>query len=188
MSSILGEWREVESRPLQGNAPRDRPVSRGISYSLWSICDDPFPATRFPQLSIPGARYAFLRHDGIYRSDVAEPKTKPGAGTNRLPLVGPEPQAKERAGRITLFSSSAMSSDRLFLDRVGRHQSPSPLHRRPQNITHSEKQSGKGDISTLPGRGHFYFALTVSKGELDIPWQIAHTDEILTDGDNFVST
>src|SRR5262249_23288904 len=26
-----------------------------------------------------------------------------------------------------------MSSGRLFLDRVGRHQSPSPLHRRDQN-------------------------------------------------------
>src|SRR5947208_13593544 len=81
MSSILGEWREDKVRPLQGNAPRHRPVSRGISCSLWSICDDLFPATRFPQLSIPGARYAFLRHGGIYRSDVARPKTKPGAGT-----------------------------------------------------------------------------------------------------------
>src|SRR5215813_5853063 len=34
-----------------------------------------------------------------------------------------------------------MSSGRLFLDRVGRHQSPSPLHRRDQNksIARSEE-------------------------------------------------
>jgi hypothetical protein len=65
-------------------------------------------------------------------------KTKPtnqtlGTGSYRLPSVGPAPQVKERVGRTTLFSSSAMSSGRLFLDRVGRHQSPSPLHRRDQN-------------------------------------------------------
>src|SRR5215831_10890016 len=60
-------------------------------------------------------------------------KPNPGNGTNRLPPVGPATQVKERVGRTTLFSSSAMSSGRLFLDRVGRHQSPSPLHRRDQN-------------------------------------------------------
>src|SRR5215475_13775610 len=65
-------------------------------------------------------------------------KTKPinqtlRTGPNRLPPVGPRAQVKERVGRTTLFSSSAMSSGRLFLDRVGRHQSPSPLHRRDQN-------------------------------------------------------
>src|SRR5579885_2447920 len=74
----------------------------------------------------------FRRHDGIYRSDLV-PKTNPGSGTNCLPPVGPATQVKERVGRTTLFSSSAMSSGRLFLDRVGRHQSPSPLHRRDQN-------------------------------------------------------
>src|SRR5262249_40954685 len=45
----------------------------------------------------------------------------------------PRAQVKERVGRTTLFSSSAMSSGRLFLDRADRHQSPSPLHRRDQN-------------------------------------------------------
>src|ERR1700688_4043859 len=57
-------------------------------------------------------------------------------------------------------SSSAMSSDRLILDRVGRHQSPSPLHRHTQINMHFSETRGKEDISTLPGRGHFYFALT----------------------------
>ena len=39
-----------------------------------------------------------------------------GTGPNCLPPVGPATQVKERVGRTTLFSSSAMSSGRLFLD------------------------------------------------------------------------
>ena len=56
----------------------------------------------------------FFRKGGIYRSDVVpnqnKVKTKSWDGTDRLPLVGPAPQAKERVGRTTPFSSSAMSS------------------------------------------------------------------------------
>ena len=59
-----------------------------------------------------------------------------------------------------------MSSDRLFLDRVGRHQSPSPLHRHEQNNMHSASGLAKGDISTLLARGHFYFALTRQESDL----------------------
>jgi len=44
------KWREGKVRPLPGNPPHDRPVSRVISLSFWRICDDPFPATPFPQL------------------------------------------------------------------------------------------------------------------------------------------
>ena len=53
-----------------------------------------------------------------------------------------------------------MSSGRLFLDRVARQHCPSPLHRQPEHNTHSLSDRAKGDISTLPARGHFYFALT----------------------------
>ena len=85
-------------------------------------------------LPIPMAiRMRFLRHDGIYRSDVAQTKTKPRGGTEPPPAGRPRAQVKERAGRITPFSSSAMSSGRLFLDQVGRHQSPSPLRRHDQD-------------------------------------------------------
>ena len=89
-----------------------------------------------------GHRSAFSRHDGIYRSDVVQnQKPTPGTGTVPPPVGRPRAQVKERAGRITPFSSSAMSSGRLFLDRVGRHQSPSPLHRRDQNnsVARSER-------------------------------------------------
>ena len=33
MTLVLGEWRESKVRPIPGNAPHDRPVSRGI-FSL----------------------------------------------------------------------------------------------------------------------------------------------------------
>src|SRR5579875_428032 len=39
----------------------------------------------------------FFRHGGIYRSDVGNKPSKPGAGY-RLPLVGPEPQPKDATG------------------------------------------------------------------------------------------
>jgi hypothetical protein len=71
----------------------------------------------------------FFRHGGIYRSDGGNKPLKPGAGY-RLPLVGPEPQSKDaRGGATAPCSSSAMSSGRLFLDRVARQHCPSPLHR-----------------------------------------------------------
>ena len=87
-------------------------------------------------------------------------KTKPWGGAVPPPAGRPLAQVQERAGRITPSSSFSMSSDRLILDRVGRHQSPSPLHRHTQINMHFSETRGKEDISTLPGRGHFYFALT----------------------------
>ena len=91
----------------------------------------------YPGGIIPTAiRMPFRRHGGIYRSDVVQDKSQkpnPGGGTGPPPASQPRTQVKERAGRTTLFSSSAMSSGRLFLDRVGRHQSPSLLHRHGQH-------------------------------------------------------
>lgn len=96
-------------------------------------------------------RMRFLRHDGIYRSDVVRSKTKPWGGTVPPPDGRPRAQVKERAGRITLFSSSAMSSGRLFLNRVGRHQSPSPLHRQGQDnlIARSEGTNYHRTVSSV---------------------------------------
>ena len=102
-----------------------------------------------------------MRFEGMAESIgpmLVKPKSWGGAG--RLPLVGPVTQAKERVGRTTLLSSSTMSSDRLFLDRVARQHCPSPLHRHEQITMHFAEPQAKGDVSTLPGRGHFYFALT----------------------------
>ena len=95
----------------------------------------------------------FLRHDGIYRSDVSFPLVNSGRGAASRPrtkvasdlVLGSEPpftspagptgpaQAIGRAGRNAPCPSSAMSSGRLFLDRVARLHRPSPLHRHIQH-------------------------------------------------------
>jgi len=151
------KWHAGKVRPLQGNPPHDRPVSREI-LSLKERLRRSLKCHSCLHTAAP--RYAFLRHDGIYRSDVAKTKPNPGAGAVPPPDGRPRTRVEGRAGRITPRSSSAMSSGRLFLDQVGRHQSLSPLHRRSQNNTHPTQPSRKGDISTLLRRGHFYFALT----------------------------
>jgi hypothetical protein len=160
MNLILGEWRKGKVRPIPGNAPHDRPVSRGMISSK-SICDDSLRTTRFPQLQRTrrGPRRAFFE---AWRnlSPRCGFKTKPEPGSTASRRSAPT-QVEEHAGRIALFSSSAMSSGRLFLDRVARQHCPSPLHRHEQINMHFSEPKGKGDISTLPGRGHFYFALTV---------------------------
>ncbi len=64
----------------------------------------------------------FLRHGGIYRSDVSFLLVNPGRVP---PPVGrPRSQVIERDGRCTPCPSSAMSSDRLFLDRDARQHCP----------------------------------------------------------------
>jgi hypothetical protein len=70
----------------------------------------------------------FSRHDGIYRSDVINKTCENwGRGTaSRWSAPGP---AKGHGGRSAPYSSSTMSSGRLFLDRVARQHGPSPLHR-----------------------------------------------------------
>jgi hypothetical protein len=106
---------------------------------------------------------AFSRHDGIYPSD-AGICPQPGK-ERRLPPAAPHPSLRTRQEERVLLIVQ-MSSGRLFLDRVGRHQSPSPLHRHPQISMHFSQATAKGDVSTLPGGGHFYFALTGPKGAL----------------------
>jgi hypothetical protein len=103
----------------------------------------------------------FLRHRGIYRSDVGVPTSSHlgRCGASRWSAPG---CAAGRGFHPAPSSSSAMSSGRLFLDRVARQQSPSPLHRQEQNNKHPRRFGGKEDISTLPARGHFYFALTLN--------------------------
>jgi hypothetical protein len=104
---------------------------------------------------------AFSRHGGIYRSDVFNTSCKPGPAYRFPAGSGPGHKARRKKTRLPIV---ATSSDRLFLDRVGRHQSPSPLHRHSQTNMLFSQAPAKGDISTLPARGHFYFALTEHPG------------------------
>jgi hypothetical protein len=78
----------------------------------------------------------------------------PSVGRPRAPVQG-------RDERNAPYPSSAMSSGRLFLDRVARQQSPSPLHRQPELNMRPAQPWRKRDISILRKGGRFYFALTV---------------------------
>lgn len=102
----------------------------------------------------------FLRHVGIYRSDVMSVYENQGRGTASR-WSDPAP-VKERDGRSAFCSSSAMSSGRLILDQVARQQSLSPLHRQPQHKTIASPMGTIYDrtvnrvlIGCLSSRGHF---------------------------------
>jgi hypothetical protein len=120
MSSILGEWREGKVRPIPGNAPHARPVSRGI-FSLWSICDDPYPATRFPLQLIPDARYAFSQAwrnlsgpMGFQNQHQNQNLGRDRAASRRS---APSPGKRTRREEHAPSHRPQMSSGRLFLDR-----------------------------------------------------------------------
>jgi hypothetical protein len=148
-----------QQSPLPGNSPNDR-ILHGPGFNRHKrVCVHSFPATSWPP-SMRQPRLRFLRHGGIYRSDRVF-KTKPRKpGTGMPPPVGrPPAPVQGRDGRSVPRSSSAMSSGRLFLDRVARQQSPSPLHRHGQINMHFSNAWRKGDISTLHERGTFLFCL-----------------------------
>jgi hypothetical protein len=112
-------------------------------------------------LCLPGL--AFLRH-AESKAPMCSTLLKNLARIYRIPVgSGPDHEARRKETRLPIV---AMSSGRLFLDRVGRHHCPSPLHRHTQFNMHLLQAPAKGDISTLPAGGHFYFALTVSFGKL----------------------
>jgi hypothetical protein len=162
MKTLLGEWREGKVRPIPGNAPHGRSVNRGIVSSK-SICDDPFSATRFPQLSkIPGPSVCVFEAWRNLSGPMWFQKQNQTLGRSRAASrqSAPIPGRRTRREDHALSHRPQMSSVRLFLDRVARQHCPSPLHRRSQNITGSQQLRAKGDLSTLPARGHFYFALT----------------------------
>ena len=170
---ILRKWREGKVRPVPGNSPHDRLVNRVISSSLKESLRRSLPRHCFPHLqTILGAQYAFLRHDGIFlvrcgcNSKTQNQTLGWGRAASRWSAPGPGSRTRREDRAPT--HRPQMSSDRLFLDRVGRHQSPSPLHRHEQTIMHPLPASAKQDISTLLGRRHFYFALTA--GFLNL-WQ-----------------
>jgi hypothetical protein len=156
-------WREGKVRPIPGNPPHDRPVSRGILSSLKENLRRSLPRHCFPQLqTILGAQYAFSK---AWRN-----LSGPMGFQNQNQTLGWEPTASRWSapgpGKRTRREDHApshrpqMSSDRLFLDRVARQHCPSPLHRHGQITTHPHPARLKPDISTLQRIGHFYFALT----------------------------
>ena len=159
----LGAGAKPKGRRVHGNSPNDR-IPRGPDcHRLKRVCADFFPACSFARLTILRAlRMRFLRHRGIYLVRCSS-KVQTNLRTGTVPPPAGRSRARRQATRREDRAPShrpQMSSGRLFLDRVGRHQSPSPLHRHEQINMRSQQPRSKGDISTLPARGHFYFALT----------------------------
>jgi len=171
MNAIRREWREGKVRPIPGNSPHDRLVSRGIIPSLRRICDDPFPTTH--SFSATATNHT-RRPVCVFQAwrNLSGPmwfqnqNQTPGRGRAASRWSAPSPGKRTRREDHAPSHRPQMSSGRLFLDRVARQQGPSPLHRHPQINTHSQGVQAKGDISTLPGRRHFYFALTRPLGPL----------------------
>ena len=124
--------REGKVRPLQGNSPHDRPVSRGTISSLRRICDDPFHATPFPL-----QRTILRRPVCVFQAwrNLSGPmwfqnqNQTPGRDRAASRWTAPSPGKRTRREDRAPSHRPQMSSGRLFLDRVARQQSPSPLHR-----------------------------------------------------------
>ena len=152
-------WREGKVRPIPGNSPHDRLVSRGILSSFWRICDDAFPATVLPwlQRTILGAQYAFWKAWRNLSGPMWFQKQNQTPGRDRVASrrSAPGPGRRTRREDHAPPHRPQMSSGRLFLDRDARQHCPSPLHRRPQHNTHFSHGPGKGDISTLHKRVTF---------------------------------
>jgi hypothetical protein len=157
-----------QGRPIPGNSPHDRLVSRGIFSSLKESLRCSPPATSVPAhpINTEAPQYAFFEgmaesiwSDGVQKQKRNQNQT-PGQDRAASRRSAPSPGKRTRREDHAPSHRPQMSSGRLFLDRVARQHCPSPLHRHGQNTMHFARPRVKGDVSTLPGRGHFYFALT----------------------------
>src|ERR1700690_1293221 len=100
---VGGSGAKAKARPIPGNSPHDRLVSRGLC-SPRRDCGDPFSATVFQPQNILSAQYAFLRHGGIYLVRWSfKIKTKPRGGTVPPPAGRSRTRVKERVGRTALL-------------------------------------------------------------------------------------
>ena len=152
-------------RPIQGGTLLDGRIPHGPGFNRrWRAlrrclhCQLRSPDRK--QHPAPGVR--FLRHRGIYLSDVGW-KHPSLDRSHSLPPVAPEPSSR-RCREEHLLLIVQMSSNRLFLDRVARQQSPSPLHRLIaiviEEVLEVEKIPANGNqcqfvVSHLRGTPHY---------------------------------
>ena len=85
--------------------------------------------------------------------------------SNGLPPIDSSPSSRTRREEHVL-PIVRMSSGRLFLDRVGRHQSSSPLYRQAQANMHFSEALQNRTFLLCWRIGHFYFAATKAKNGL----------------------
>jgi len=164
ITNALGrKRREGKVRPLQGNSPHDRAGKPGDYFIVKENLRRSLPrhsllaATNHTEAPVCVFQaWRNLSGPMWFQKQNQTPARDHAASRWTAPRPGKRTRREDRAPS----HRPQMSSGRLFLDRVARQQSSSLLHRHEQHNTHSQKTQAKGDISTLPGRGHFYFALT----------------------------
>jgi hypothetical protein len=150
------QWREGESPPVTGNLsarPAGKPGSlfakERLRRSLLRHC----PAATAQHTERSGCVFKAWRNLSgpmWFQNQNQSQNQTPGGGRAASRWSAPSPGKRTRREDCALSHRPQMSSGRLFLDRVGRHQSPSPLHRHPQFNMHFSQAPAKGDISTLP--------------------------------------
>lgn len=161
-ASRWGRWREGKVRPIPGNSPHDRPVSRGTLSSLKENLRRSLPRHLVAKLRsiLLRSQYAFSEAWRNLSGPMWSENQTPGRDRTASRWSAPSPGRRTRREDHALAHRPQMSSGRLFLDRVGRHQSPSPLHRHAQITMPLPRGHSKPEPSTLLGSGSFYFALT----------------------------
>jgi hypothetical protein len=163
MNLIRREWREGKVRPIPGNSPHDQAGRPGYFSRQGEFATIPSP----PLLSAL-QRTILRRPVCVFKAwrNLSGPmwfqSQNQTLGWDRAASRWSAPSPGSRTWREDHAPSHRpqMSSGRLFLDRVARQHCPSPLHRHSQINMYFSEAKEKGDVSTLPGRGHFYFALT----------------------------
>jgi hypothetical protein len=164
MAAIQQEVARRQSSPFTGKlSARPAPGKPGIfprQREFATIPSPPLASRSCKNTEAP--QYAFSKAWRNLSGPMGFPNQNQTLGRDRASSRRSAPSPGKRTRREDHAPSHRpqMSSGRLFLDRVGRHQSPSPLHRHEQHNMRSPGGRGNGDISTLPAWGHFYFALT----------------------------
>ena len=140
------EQQEVAGRhgsPLPGNSPHDRPVSRVTFSSLKESLRRSLPRHFTPVRSRTTTEFSTrfqgmaesIWSDGVQLQNQNQNQTL-GRDHTASRWSAPRPRKRTRREEHALSHRPQMSSGQLFLDRVGRHQSPSPLRRHAQTTTH----------------------------------------------------
>ena len=169
------QWREGESSPDTGNLsarPAGKPGSlfakERLRRSLLRHC--PVTTAKHTERSVCVFKARRnLSSPMRFQNQNQNPSQNqtPGRDRSASRWSAPGPGKRTRRENHAPSHRPQMSSDRLFLDRVARQHCPSPLHRCSQINMHSSQAQAKGDVSTLPERGHFYFALTGGRSGFD---------------------
>lgn len=143
-----GSGAKAKVRPIPGNSPHGRPVSRDYNPSK-RVCDDPFPATgSLLSMDTAAPPYAFSKAWRNLSGPMGSQSQNQSQNLKTKSWGEADPASRRSApspGKRTCREDHApshrpqMSSGRLFLDRVARQQSPSPLHRYGNHKTLDEK-------------------------------------------------